>query len=177
VHDTLGAKTHAHRLAFRAGARRRGGRRLGHGGLPKLRGGRCGGGRRLDHGRQYIRLPVVGLDASRGSVAFAKCGPDGDPGERVTTTAAPSPSASVGYPVDLQPATIAPAGRVQVYGLSCTAETGTATSQAFTGKVALSILSDATGGSATVKSGLAAGGYTVTVTCGSITATGTLTVS
>jgi hypothetical protein len=83
----------------------------------------------------------------------------------------------MGYPVDLQPATIAPGGQVYVYGLSCTSETGTATSQAFTGKAALSILSDATGGSATVKSGLAAGGYTVTVTCGSITATGTLTVS
>lgn len=53
----------------------------------------------------------------------------------------------------------------------------TTVSSAFTGKVALSMLSNATGGVATVKSGLAAGQYPVTVTCGSITATGTLTVS
>lgn len=64
-----------------------------------------------------------------------------------------------------------------VYGLSCSASTGTATSPAFTAPVPLSMLSNATGGSATVKSGLAAGSYPVTVTCGSVTVTGSLTVS
>jgi len=93
------------------------------------------------------------------------------------TTAAASPSASMGYPVDLQPAIVAPGGNVAVYGMSCSASTGTATSQAFAGPLALSMHSDATGGFTTVKPGLAAGQYTVTVTCGSITATGTLTVS
>jgi hypothetical protein len=88
-----------------------------------------------------------------------------------------SPSASPGYPVDLQPATAAPGGQVAVYGLTCSASTGTATSSAFTGKVALSMLSNATGGIATVKAGLAAGSYPVTVVCGDITVTGTLTVS
>ena len=92
-------------------------------------------------------------------------------------TAAGSPSASEGYPVDLQPANAAPGAQVMVYGLTCSASTGTATSPAFTGKVALSMLSDATGGAATVKPGLAAGSYPVTVECGSITVTGTLTVS
>lgn len=92
-------------------------------------------------------------------------------------TAPGSPSASEGYPVDLQPAAAAPGAQVMVYGMTCSASTGTATSPAFTGKVALSTLSDATGGAATVKPGLAAGSYPVTVVCGSITVTGTLTVS
>jgi hypothetical protein len=39
------------------------------------------------------------------------------------------------------------------------------------------MLSNATGGIATVKSGLAAGIYPVTVTCGSTILTGTLSVS
>jgi hypothetical protein len=64
-----------------------------------------------------------------------------------------------------------------VYGLTCWAATGTATSSAFTAPAALSMISNATGGSATVKPGLAAGRYAVTVTCGKVTATGTLTVS
>jgi hypothetical protein len=39
------------------------------------------------------------------------------------------------------------------------------------------MISDATGGPATVKSGLAPGKYPVTISCGDITVTGTLTVS
>ena len=93
------------------------------------------------------------------------------------STAASASASSSNYPVDLQPSTAAPGSNVSVYGMSCSASTGTATSEAFTGKVALSMLSNATGGIATVKSGLAAGQYPVTITCGSITVTGTLTVS
>jgi cytoskeletal protein RodZ len=107
--------------------------------------------------------------------------PPTTPATPVTPVTPTKPSASAsksaGYPVDLQPGTAAPGSQVSVYGLSCTATTGTAVSQAFTGRVALAMLSNATGGIATVKPGLAAGRYTVTVICGSITATGTLTVS
>lgn len=88
-----------------------------------------------------------------------------------------SASGSAGYPVDLQPSTAAPGSQVMVYGLSCWSSTGTATSDAFTGTVPLSMISNATGGSARVKSALPAGRYTVTVTCGSVRATGMLTVS
>jgi hypothetical protein len=92
-------------------------------------------------------------------------------------SASASASEATGRSVDLQPGTAAPGSAVSVYGLTCAAATGTATSQAFTATVALSMLSNATGGIATVKPGLAAGQYIVTVMCGSITTTGTLTVS
>lgn len=89
----------------------------------------------------------------------------------------PANSSPANYPVDLQPQTAAPGSHVMVYGLTCSATTGTASSDAFAAPVALSMISNATGGSATVKPGIAPGRYTVKVTCGEITATGTLTVS
>jgi hypothetical protein len=92
------------------------------------------------------------------------------------TSAASATSTASNYPVDLQPSTAAPGQTVTVYGLTCTSDTGTATSSAFTQKVSLSMLSNALGGSVSVKPDLASGKYTVTVTCGSITVEGTLTV-
>lgn len=89
----------------------------------------------------------------------------------------PANSSPANYPVDLQPQTAAPGSHVMVYGLTCSATTGTASSDAFAAPVALSMISNATGGSATVKPGIAPGRYPVKVTCGEITATGTLTVS
>lgn len=123
--------------------------------------------------------------AAGSSTAGATAGTPADttsaqPSDSTTSAAPPAGGASssaVGYPVDLQPPTAAPGSQVMVYGLSCVATTGIATSPAFSGRVALSVISNATGGAATVKPGLAAGRYPVTVTCGSITATGTLTVS
>ena len=114
---------------------------------------------------------------STSSVATATSTTAGTATTSAAGTAASASASSSDYPVDLQPGTVAPGGTVSVYGMTCSAATGTAVSSAFTGKVALSMLSNATGGVATVKSGLAAGQYPVTVTCGSITATGTLTVS
>lgn len=116
-------------------------------------------------------------------------GGTGRPAASPSGAAAPSPhssmsaavsssaSDSAGYPVDLQPGTAAPGSRVMVYGLSCSASTGRATSDAFTGTVAVSMISNATRCSATVKPALPAGRYTVMVTCGDVSATGTLTVS
>lgn len=96
----------------------------------------------------------------------------------LTGTAVPvAATGPANFPVDLQPRTAAPGDKVMVYGLTCSAETGTATSAAFTDSVGLSMLSNAAGGEATVRSALAAGRYTVTVTCGGRTLQGTLTVS
>ena len=102
--------------------------------------------------------------------ASAPSGPAASPSGTTHTSAA-------NYPVDLQPQTAAAGSHVMVYGLTCSATTGTASSDAFVAPVALSMISNATGGSATVKPGTAPGRYTVKVTCGDITATGTLTVS
>lgn len=132
----------------------------------------------------------AGVTASPASAGAGTSASSSAPG--VDTAASGQPSGTLGspaasasaaksgpanYPVDLQPPTAAPGSRVMVYGLSCSDPTGTATSSAFTAPVALSMISNATGGGATVRPGLAAGSYPVTVTCGKITATGTLNVS
>lgn len=115
--------------------------------------------------------------ASTGTSAGATSAQPSDSAGSPAPPAGGASSSAVGYPVDLQPPTAAPGSQVMVYGLSCVATTGTATSTAFSARVALSVISNATGGAATVKPGLAPGRYPVTVTCGNITATGTLTVS
>ena len=131
---------------------------------------------------------AVGLASSAGAcsssgtaaVAPATSGAASAQASAATGAAAPTSPPSSGpanYPVDLQPQTAAPGSHVMVYGLTCSATTGTASSDAFAAPVALSMISNATGGSATVKPGTAPGRYTVKVRCGDITATGTLTVS
>ena len=114
--------------------------------------------------------------AAQGTTSAPSAGAAGSTGG-VPTSPGTATGTPANYPVDLQPSTAAPGSRVMVYGMTCSATTGTAVSSAFTAKVALSTLSDATGGAATVKPGLAAGKYPVTVSCGDITVTGTLTVS
>jgi len=78
--------------------------------------------------------------------------------------------------VSVQPGTVAPGGQVSVFGLSCTASTGTATSPAFSAPIALSMLSNSTGGVGTVSSSAKPGTWPVTVTCGNKTLTGSITV-
>lgn len=79
--------------------------------------------------------------------------------------------------VSVQPGSLAPGGQVSVYGLSCTASTGTATSTAFAAPISLSMLSNSTGGVGNVSASAKPGTYPVTVTCGSMTLTGSITVT
>lgn len=78
--------------------------------------------------------------------------------------------------VSVQPGTVAPGGQVSVFGLSCTASTGTATSPAFTAPIALSMLSNSTGGVGTVSSSARPGTWPVVVKCGNKTLVGSVTV-
>jgi hypothetical protein len=79
--------------------------------------------------------------------------------------------------VSVQPGSLTPGGQVSVYGLSCTASTGTATSAAFAAPISLSMLSNSTGGVGNVSASAKPGTYPVTVTCGSMTLTGSITVT
>jgi hypothetical protein len=78
--------------------------------------------------------------------------------------------------VVVQPNTVAPGGQVSVFGIACTAETGTATSAAFAAPIGLSMLSNATGGVGTVSTAAKPGTWKVTVSCGSKRYTGWVTV-
>lgn len=91
------------------------------------------------------------------------------------TGAAPAPAKSAEPTVQPNPAS--PGTRVWVYDANeCTAPHGTATSQALAAPIALAPLADMTGGGGTIREGLAAGTYTVTLHCGS-TLTTTVHVS
>ena len=79
--------------------------------------------------------------------------------------------------VSVQPGSAAPGGQVSVYGLPCTASAGTATSSAFSAPISLSMLSNSTGGVGNVSTAAQPGTYPVTVTCGSMTLTGSITVT
>jgi hypothetical protein len=79
--------------------------------------------------------------------------------------------------VSVQPGIAAPGGQVSVYGLSCTATTGTATSSAFAAPISLSMLANSTGGVGNVSASAKPGTYPVTVTCGTMKLTGSITVS
>ena len=79
--------------------------------------------------------------------------------------------------VSVQPGSVAPGGQVSVYGLSCTATTGTATSSAFSAPISLSMLANSTGGVGNVSASAKPGTYPVTVTCGSMKLTGSITVT
>ena len=77
----------------------------------------------------------------------------------------------------VQPNPASPGTQVWVYDANeCTAPSGTATSQALTAPIALAPLANMTGGGGTLRAGLAAGTYTITLHCGS-TLTATLHVS
>lgn len=77
----------------------------------------------------------------------------------------------------VQPNPAAPGTRVWVYDANeCTASSGTATSQALAAPIALAPLANMTGGGGTLRAGLAAGTYTITLHCGS-TLTATVHVS
>ena len=65
---------------------------------------------------------------------------------------------------------------MSVYGLSCTDFSGTATSTAFAANIPLGHLANSTGGVGNVSTTAKPGTYTVTVTCGSATMTGSITV-
>jgi len=68
----------------------------------------------------------------------------------------------------VQPSPASPGARVWVYdGKECTAHHGTATSQALTAPITLAPLANMTGGHGTLREGLAAGTYTITLHCGS----------
>lgn len=91
------------------------------------------------------------------------------------TGAAPAPAKSAEPTVQPNPAS--PGTRVWVYDANeCTAPHGTATSQALAAPIALAPLADMTGGGGTIRQGLAAGTYTITLHCGS-TLTTTVHVS
>jgi hypothetical protein len=79
--------------------------------------------------------------------------------------------------VSVQPGSVAPGGQVSVYGLSCTATTGTATSSAFSAPISLSMLANSTGGVGNVSASAKPGTYPVTVTCGSMKLSGWITVT
>lgn len=77
----------------------------------------------------------------------------------------------------VRPDPATPGTRVWVYDANeCTARNGTATSQALAAPIPLAPLAAMTGGDGTLREGLAAGTYTVTLHCGS-TLTTTLRVS
>lgn len=88
-----------------------------------------------------------------------------------TSAAAPAPAKSTNPTVQPNPAS--PGTRVWVYDANeCTAPNGTATGQALAAPIALAPLADMTGGGGTIREGLAAGTYTITLHCGStLTAT------
>lgn len=91
------------------------------------------------------------------------------------TMSAPTPA----KPADptVQPNPASPGTRVWVYDANeCTAPSGTATSQALAAPIALAPLANMTGGGGTLREGLAAGTYTITLHCGS-TLTATVHVS
>jgi len=73
----------------------------------------------------------------------------------------------------VQPNPATPGTQVWVYDANeCTAPNGTATSQALTAPIALAPLANMTGGGGTLRQGLPAGTYTITLHCGStLTAT------
>ena len=76
----------------------------------------------------------------------------------------------------VQPNPASPGTQVWVYDANeCTAPSGTATSQALAAPIALAPLANMTGGGGTLRQGLAAGTYTITLHCGS-TLTATLHV-
>jgi len=77
----------------------------------------------------------------------------------------------------VQPNPASPGTQVWVYDANeCTAPSGTATSQALAAPIALAPLANMTGGGGTLREGLAAGTYTITLHCGS-TLTATLHVN
>ena len=100
----------------------------------------------------------------------------GGAGAASAAQAASMPAAASGN-VSVQPGSVAPGGQVSVYGLSCVASTGMATSPAFAANIPLSMLSNSTGGVGAVSSSAKPGTYPVTVTCGSMTLTGSVTVT
>jgi hypothetical protein len=88
----------------------------------------------------------------------------------VTAVAPPARATSRTKPTDpvVQPNPASPGAQIWIYDANqCTAPTGTATSQALTAPIALAPLSTMTGGGGTLRAGLAAGSYTVTLHCGS----------
>lgn len=90
-----------------------------------------------------------------------------------------TPTLALSEPADptVQPNPASPGTRVWVYDANeCTASHGTATSQALAAPIALAPLASMTGGGGTIREGLAAGTYTVTLHCGS-TLTATVHVS
>jgi hypothetical protein len=98
----------------------------------------------------------------------------------MTTTAATPPRSPTSTPTadkpanpTVQPNPAAPGTQVWVYDANeCTAPSGTATSQALAEPIALAPLANMTGGGGTLRPGLTAGTYTITLHCGStLTAT------
>lgn len=101
----------------------------------------------------------------------------------MATAAAPpadaTPARSEQKPTNpsVQPNPASPGTHIWVYDANkCTTPKGTATSQALTAPIPLAPLAHMTGGTGTLREGLAAGTYTITLHCGS-TLTATLQVS
>lgn len=91
--------------------------------------------------------------------------------------AIPALAASTPAKPTVRPNPATPGTRVWVYDANqCTAPSGTATSQALAAPIALAPLANMTGGGGTLRTGLAAGAYTITLHCGS-TLTTTLHVT
>jgi hypothetical protein len=90
-----------------------------------------------------------------------------------TANTAPAPTTDKPTNPTVQPNPATPGTQVWVYDANeCTAPSGTATSQALTAPIALAPLANMTGGGGTLREGLAAGTYTITLHCGStLTAT------
>ncbi len=94
-----------------------------------------------------------------------------------TTRTTPAPTIEKPANPTVRPNPATPGTQVWVYDANeCTAPNGTATSQALAAPINLAPLSNMTGGGGTLREGLAAGTYTITLHCGS-TLTATVHVS
>ena len=86
---------------------------------------------------------------------------------------APAPAArAASGPVVVQPSVVRPGGFVSVFGMDCTAPTGTADSPVFAHPIKLAMLSNVTGGIAKISGHAAPGRWPVTLKCGDKTYTG-----
>jgi hypothetical protein len=124
-----------------------------------------------------VRVLTATAGAVLGATAIATATSTLSAAAATRATSAPAPALAKSADPTVQPNPASPGTRVWVYDANeCTAPSGTATSQALAAPIALAPLANMTGGGGTIRKGLAAGTYTVTLHCGS-TLTTTVHVS
>lgn len=117
------------------------------------------------------------LTATAGAVLIAAATATATSTLSAAAASVPAPPRAKSADPTVRPNPASPGTRVWVYDANeCTAPSGTATSQALAAPIALAPLATMTGGGGTIREGLAAGTYTVTLHCGS-TLTTTVHVS